>query len=78
MAAPSNAVASLRMVSMDQSEDLMYEVVTQLNLAIGAIRAICTKIDADAGTGMDTNYFATVVDAAGSHPAKQITLRDGL
>lgn len=77
MAAPSNAVASLRMVSMDTSDDLMYEVVTQLNLAIGAIRAIATKLDADGGV-TDTNYFSTTVDASGTYPAKQITLREGL
>lgn len=78
MAAPSNVTVPAHKIGQDQNVDLLYQIVTQLNLLTGAVRAICTKIDADAGTGMDTNYFATVVDAAGSHPAKQITLTEGL
>jgi hypothetical protein len=35
----------------------------QLNNAIAALRAICTKLDADAGV-TDTNYFSLIVDSA--------------
>lgn len=78
MAAPSNVTVPARRISHDEAVDLIYQIVTQLNLIIGGARAFATKLDADAGTGLDTNYFATLFDEAGSHPAKQITLTEGL
>jgi hypothetical protein len=78
MAAPSNVTVPLRRISHDEAVDIIYQLATQLNLVIGGVRAFATKLDADAGTGLDTNYFATLFDASGSHPAKQITLTEGL
>lgn len=78
MAAPSNVTVPLHRIGPEEAIDLIYQIVTQLNLLTGAVRAGFTKIDADAGTGMDTDYFVTIVDAAGSHPVQQITLTEGL
>ncbi len=77
MAAPSNAVTALRRIGMDDDVDTVATIVTNLNHVIGAVRAIATKLDADGGV-TDTNYFSTIVDAAGSDPAAKITVREGL
>ena len=77
MAAPSNVVAPLRRVSMDQGEDLIYEMVTQINLLVDFARAICAQIDADNGT-IGTDYVSTITDAGGTGAPSKITLRDGL
>lgn len=77
MAAPSNVTVPAHKIGQDKSVDLLYQIVTSLNYCVGAVRAIATKLDADGGV-TDTNYFSTTVDAAGSNPAKQITLTEGL
>lgn len=77
MAAPSNVTVPAHKIGHEQAVDLLYQLATNLNHVVGAIRAVCTKLDADAGV-TDANYFSTIVDAAGSDPAKKITLTEGL
>lgn len=43
--------------------DVLADLISQVNILNAAVRAITTKLDADAGV-TDTNYTATVAPAA--------------
>ncbi len=77
MAAPSAVTVKMENSGTDQSVDMAYQLVTSHNLLVGAVRAIAAKLDLDGGvTG--TDYFSVILDAAGTHPAKALTITDGL
>lgn len=51
----------------DESE--VYQLRQQLNVLVTKFDALCAKLDADAGV-TDTNYRATLADAAGAKLVK--------
>lgn len=68
MAAPADVQ---RRNTTPQGSDLA-EMKLQLNNLITKFRALCTKLDSDAGV-TDVNYFGTLADSGAADPPTKIT-----